>query len=95
MSKSPVFFVHEKDMGAVAMKAVEDPRTLNKILHLRPQGNLCSMNQLVSIWENKIGRTLEKTYVCEEELVKKVQGTVHSTTCLSNIQTGTCGTNCI
>ncbi|CAO2179631.1 unnamed protein product [Urochloa humidicola] len=68
-----VFFLNEKDMGVVALKAVEDPRTLNKILHLRPQENLCSSNELVSLWENKIGKTLEKTYVCEEELVKKVQ----------------------
>ena len=62
-------------MGAVAIKAVEDPRTLNKVLHLRPQENLRSVDQLVSLWENKIGKTLEKTYVFEDELVKKVQGT--------------------
>ncbi|CAL4949352.1 unnamed protein product [Urochloa decumbens] len=71
--KLQVFFVNEKDMGAVAMKAVEDPRTLNRILHLRPQDNLCSLDKLVSLWENKIGKVLEKIYVCEEELVKKVQ----------------------
>ncbi|KAF8696589.1 hypothetical protein HU200_036199 [Digitaria exilis] len=73
--KLQVFFVNEKDMGAVAMKAVEDPRTLNKILHLQPQENLCSVDKLISLWESKIGKALEKTYVCEEELVKKVQGT--------------------
>ncbi|CAL4956295.1 unnamed protein product [Urochloa decumbens] len=71
--KLQVFFVNEKDMGAVAMKAVEDPRTLNRILHLRPQENLCSLDELVSLWENKIGKVLEKIYVCEQELVKKVQ----------------------
>ncbi|PUZ56330.1 hypothetical protein GQ55_5G287400 [Panicum hallii var. hallii] len=71
--KLQVFFVNEKDMAAVAMKAVEDPRTLNKILHLRHPKNLCSLDQLVSLWENKIGKTLKKTYVREEELVKKVQ----------------------
>lgn len=62
-------------MGAVAMKAVEDRRTLNKILHLRPQQNLCSLDKLISLWESKMGKTLEKTYVSEEELMKKVQGT--------------------
>jgi len=71
--KLQVFFVNEKDMAAVAMRAVEDPRTLNKILHLRPQENLCSLDKLVSLWENKIGKTLKKTYIREEELVKKVQ----------------------
>ncbi|CAO2183764.1 unnamed protein product [Urochloa humidicola] len=71
--KQQVYIVNEKDMGAVAIKAVEDPRTLNRMLHLRPQENLCSLDQLVSLWENKIGNTLKKTYVHEEELVKKVQ----------------------
>ncbi|KAF8696588.1 hypothetical protein HU200_036198 [Digitaria exilis] len=70
-----VFFVNEKDMAAVAMKAVEDPRTLNKILYLRPPENLCSLDKLVSLWETKISKTLEKTYFSEEELVRKVQGT--------------------
>ncbi|KAF8772724.1 hypothetical protein HU200_005453 [Digitaria exilis] len=73
--KPQVFFVNEKDMAAVAMKAVEDPRTLNKILYLRPPENLCSLDKLVSLWETKISKTLEKTYFSEEELVRKVQGT--------------------
>ncbi|TVU20940.1 hypothetical protein EJB05_30546, partial [Eragrostis curvula] len=53
----------------VAIKTVEDPRTLN----MRPQENLCSLDRLVALWENKLGKTLEKSYVCEEEIVKKIQ----------------------
>ncbi|CAN6201773.1 unnamed protein product [Urochloa humidicola] len=35
--------------------------------------NLCSLNRLASIWENKIGKTFQKYHVCEEDLMKKVQ----------------------
>lgn len=69
-----MYFVNEKDLAAVVIKAVEDPRTINKILHVRPWENLCSLGQLVSLWENKLGKTLEKSYVSEEEIVKKIQG---------------------
>jgi len=48
---------------------------LTIVLHLRPQENLCSLDKLVSLWENKIDKTLKKTCVREEELLKKVQGT--------------------
>ncbi|KAL6839507.1 hypothetical protein ACP4OV_030777 [Aristida adscensionis] len=68
------FFVNVEDTSRLAIRAVEDPRTLNKILHVRPPTNLCSLNQLVSLWEKKIGKTLQKHYVAEQELVNKVQG---------------------
>ncbi|KAK3160818.1 hypothetical protein QOZ80_1BG0065220 [Eleusine coracana subsp. coracana] len=68
-----VFFVNEKDLSVVVIKAIEDPRTLNKILHVRPQENLCSLERLVSLWETKLGKILEKSYVSEEEIVKKIQ----------------------
>ncbi|KAF8670728.1 hypothetical protein HU200_050393 [Digitaria exilis] len=55
-----VFFVNEKDMAAVAMKAVEDPRTLNKILYLRPPENLCSLDKLFSLWRLKSAKPLRK-----------------------------------
>ncbi|CAM0144402.1 unnamed protein product [Urochloa decumbens] len=67
------FFVHETDMSRVAIKAVQDPRTLNKILHVRPPSNLCSLNHLVSLWENKTGKILQKQYVAEQELRNKVR----------------------
>jgi phenylcoumaran benzylic ether reductase len=68
-------FVNEQDMSRVAIKAVQDPRTLNKKLHVCPPTNLCSLNQLVSLWEDKIGKPLHRHYVAEEELLKKIQGT--------------------
>ena len=67
-------FNREDDIGTYTIRAVDDPRTLNKILYLRPPGNIYSFNELVSLWEKKIGKTLEKIYVPEEKMLKDIQG---------------------
>lgn len=64
----------ESDVAAFTISAVDDPRTLNKVVHLRPPGNVHSMSELVEIWESKIGRKLERTHVTEEELLRKIKG---------------------
>nr|XP_043614708.1 phenylcoumaran benzylic ether reductase POP1-like [Erigeron canadensis] len=66
-------FVKEEEIASCTIKAINDPRTLNKVLFFRPKGNTVSFNELVSIWESKIGKTLEKTYVSEEQLLKNIQ----------------------
>ncbi|XP_057449368.1 isoflavone reductase-like protein [Lotus japonicus] len=66
-------YVKEEDVGTYTIKAVDDPRTLNKILYLRPPANVLSFNELVSLWENKIKSTIDKTYVPEDQLLKSIQ----------------------
>lgn len=66
-------FVDEEDVATYTIKAVDDPRTLNKALYLRLPENTLSVNELVALWENKIGKTLEKLYVPEEQLLKSIQ----------------------
>ncbi|XP_061342365.1 isoflavone reductase-like protein [Gastrolobium bilobum] len=68
-------YVTEEDIGTYTIKAVDDPRTLNKILYLRPPANVLTFNELVSLWENKIKSTLEKSYVPEDQLLKNIQET--------------------
>jgi len=67
-------YVSEEDVGTYTIKAVEDPRTLNKILYLRPPANVLTYNQLLSLWENKIKSTLEKVYIPEGQVLKYIQG---------------------
>ncbi|KAH9696204.1 Phenylcoumaran benzylic ether reductase 1 [Citrus sinensis] len=67
-------FNKEDDIGTYTIKAVDDPRTLNKNFYIQPPGNIYSFNDLVSLWERKIGKTLEKEYVSEEQLLKNIQG---------------------
>ncbi|CAI9108260.1 OLC1v1007823C1 [Oldenlandia corymbosa var. corymbosa] len=66
-------FNEEHDIGTFTIKSVDDPRTLNKIVYIRPSKNAVSFNEIVAIWEKKIGKTLEKEYVPEEQLLKQIQ----------------------
>ncbi|KAF2949319.1 isoflavone reductase homolog IRL [Oryza sativa Japonica Group] len=66
-------FVDEKDMSAVAIKAMEDERAANKILYVRPPANKLSLGQLVRLWEKKSGNTLQKRYVSDLQLANQVQ----------------------
>ncbi|XP_010056239.2 isoflavone reductase-like protein [Eucalyptus grandis] len=68
-----VVFNREDDIGIYTMKAMNDPRTLNKILYIRPPANTYSMNDVVSLWERKIGKTLERVYIPEEQVLKKIR----------------------
>ncbi|KAK6115328.1 hypothetical protein DH2020_007597 [Rehmannia glutinosa] len=64
-------FNDERDIGTYTIKSVDDPRTLNKILYIKPPKNIYSFNELVALWEKKIGKTLEKEFVPEEQLLKR------------------------
>ncbi|CAI9095121.1 OLC1v1030985C1 [Oldenlandia corymbosa var. corymbosa] len=66
-------FNEEHDIGTFTIKSVDDPRTLNKIVYIRPPKNAASFNEIVAIREKKIGKTLEKEYVPEEQLLKQIQ----------------------
>ncbi|KAL9244998.1 hypothetical protein vseg_018708 [Gypsophila vaccaria] len=68
-------FVKEEDIATYTIRAIGDPRTLNKILYIRPSANTLSFNELVSLWERKIGKTLEKVYVSEEQVLRNIQET--------------------
>ncbi|VVB09690.1 unnamed protein product [Arabis nemorensis] len=66
-------FNKEEDIATYTIKAIDDPRTLNKTLYIRPPLNTYSFNDLVSLWEKKIGKTLERIYVPEEQLLNQIK----------------------
>ncbi|THF98675.1 hypothetical protein TEA_026764 [Camellia sinensis var. sinensis] len=66
-------FNEEHDIGTYTIKTVDDPSTLNKIVYIRPPKNIYSFNELVSLWEKKIGKTLERIYIPEEQVLKEIQ----------------------
>ncbi|XLR04090.1 hypothetical protein S83_070288, partial [Arachis hypogaea] len=45
-------FVKENDVAAFTISTVDEPRTLNKVLYLRPSENIYSLNELVEMGEN-------------------------------------------
>ncbi|VVA95339.1 unnamed protein product [Arabis nemorensis] len=68
-----VVFNREEDIAAYMIKGLDDPRTLNKTLYVNPPKNTLSMNELVTLWEKKIGKSLEKTHMTEEQVLKNIQ----------------------
>ncbi|KAM1012472.1 hypothetical protein ACFX13_043314 [Malus domestica] len=66
-------FNKEENIGTYTIRAVDDPRTLNKVLFLKPPQNIYSFNELVALWEKKIGKVLEKVYVPEDKLLKDIE----------------------
>ncbi|KAK4751726.1 hypothetical protein SAY87_020524 [Trapa incisa] len=63
----------EEDIASYTIRAVDDVRTLNKILYIRPPENIYSLDELVVLWEKKIGNTLERIYIPEEQVLKDIQ----------------------
>ncbi|KAL3038950.1 hypothetical protein AAZX31_01G160000 [Glycine max] len=71
-------YVIEEDVATYTIKAVEDPRTLNKTVYVRPPANILTFNELVSLWEYKINSTLDKIYIPDDQLLKSIQALRHS-----------------
>ncbi|KAG6729693.1 hypothetical protein I3842_01G042900 [Carya illinoinensis] len=69
-----VIFNKEGDIATYTINAVDDPKTLNKILYMRPPANILSFNEILSLWEKKISKTLEKIYILEDQLLEKIRG---------------------
>jgi len=67
-------FLDEDDVATYTVKAIDDPRTLNKTLYLRPPENILSQAELIGIWEKLIGKELEKTYIPPEGFLTTLKG---------------------
>lgn len=70
------YFVAGSDIGKFTMKCLDDDRTLNKTVHFRPSTNLLSINELASLWEEKIGFKLPRVTVTEDDLLSAAQDMV-------------------
>jgi len=61
---------YEDDIAALTIMMANDPRTMNKLVIYRPPGNIISQSELVSLWENKTGRSLKRVFLPEAEMVR-------------------------
>ncbi|KAM0927501.1 hypothetical protein ACQ4PT_002916 [Festuca glaucescens] len=66
-------FVVEEDIAVYTVRAIDDPRTLNKIIYMRPPTNILSHNELISMWERKAGKTLHIVRITEVNLLEWIQ----------------------
>ncbi|KAJ4728539.1 Isoflavone reductase-like [Melia azedarach] len=68
-----VVFMDEDDIATYTIKTIDDPRTLNKTVYLRPPENILTQLQLVAIWEKLIGKKLEKIHIPEQQFLDSLK----------------------
>ncbi|KAJ6763511.1 PINORESINOL REDUCTASE-RELATED [Salix purpurea] len=61
---------YEEDIAKYTIKSGDDPRTCNRVVIYRPQKNIVSQLELISLWEKKTGKTFNRIHVPEEEIVE-------------------------
>ncbi|GAY63444.1 hypothetical protein CUMW_225650 [Citrus unshiu] len=66
-------YVDEDDIAMYTMKAINDPRTLNRTMYLRPPKNILSQREVVETWEKLIGKTLQKSSISKEEFLASMK----------------------
>lgn len=66
-------YVDEDDIAMYTIKTIEDPRTLNKTLYLRPPQNILSQREVVEVWEKLIGKQLDKSTITKEEFLANMK----------------------
>lgn len=64
----------EDDVATYAIKTIDDPRTLNKTVYLRPPENILTQRQLIEKWEKLIGKQLEKSSINEQDFLASMKG---------------------
>jgi len=71
---SSAVWVDEDDIGIYTLKTIDDPRTLNKTVYIRPPQNILSQKELVAKWEQLSGKSLKKTYISAEDFLAGMEG---------------------
>ncbi|KAH9290251.1 hypothetical protein KI387_034368, partial [Taxus chinensis] len=61
----------EDDVATIVIKVANDPRTLNKLVIIKPFCNTISQSELVSLWEKKTGLNLKRNVITEAEMIKQ------------------------
>lgn len=66
-------YVDEDDIAMYTIKTIDDPRTLNKTIYLRPPKNILSQREVVEIWEKLIDKKLLKSSIPKEEFLASLK----------------------
>ncbi|XP_062204427.1 isoflavone reductase homolog [Phragmites australis] len=68
-----VIFVDEDDVGTYTIKSVDDPRTLNKTIYLRPNENILTHNEVIAKWEKLSGKVLQKIHIPADKFLASMK----------------------
>ncbi|KAK6947332.1 NmrA-like domain [Dillenia turbinata] len=67
-------YLDEDDVATYTIKTIDDPRTLNKTIYLRPPDNILSQMQIIDMWEQLIGKQLQKISISGPDLLSSMKG---------------------
>ncbi|CAH2034851.1 unnamed protein product [Thlaspi arvense] len=68
-----VVFADEDDIAKYTAKTLNDPRTMNKTVYVRPPNNILTHIELVQIWEKLTGNELEKTNITARDFLANIE----------------------
>ncbi|XP_020573755.1 bifunctional pinoresinol-lariciresinol reductase 2-like isoform X3 [Phalaenopsis equestris] len=66
-------YVDENDIAMYIIKTIDDHRTLNKTIYIRPPENILSQREVVMAWEQLIGKELKKTSISEQDFLSIIK----------------------
>lgn len=66
-------YVAEDDIASYTIKTIDDERTLNKTLYVRPPQNILSQRQVVHLWENLIAKQLHKITISKQDFLASMK----------------------
>ena len=66
----------EDDVATYTIKSVDDTRTLNKTIYIRPQENILTQSDVIAKWEKLSGNVLKKIHVRSDELLASMKGNI-------------------
>lgn len=69
-----VVYMDEDDIATYTVKSIDDPRTLNKTVYLRPPENILTQKQLIQKWEKLTAKKLEKCSVSAQDFLASMKG---------------------
>ncbi|KAL9659940.1 hypothetical protein QQ045_024750 [Rhodiola kirilowii] len=64
-----VSYNDEDDIATYTIQTINDPRTLNKTVYVRPPENVISQLELVVMWEKLTGKKFERQSVLEDQFL--------------------------
>ncbi|XP_071730539.1 bifunctional pinoresinol-lariciresinol reductase-like [Rutidosis leptorrhynchoides] len=67
-------FVDEDDIASYTIRMIDDSRTCNKTVYIRPSENILSQKEVVQLWEKLIGKQLQKPYLSEQDFFNIMKG---------------------
>ncbi|XP_028770170.1 isoeugenol synthase 1 isoform X2 [Neltuma alba] len=64
---------HEEDVAFYTVKAATDKRAENRVVIIRPEGNIISQLELITLWENRTNRAFKRQHIPEKEMIKQCE----------------------